>query len=245
MRRRKRLLLDVDEVLADFQTPTFDIIYRLLGRRLTPDDYEVWDMFSLFNDEERKAIFAEVEKPGFCRNLKPIPGSIEGVAELRTIVDVFPVTSHFHSLTWVHERDAWLLDHHGFKKREIVHTGAKFLVNGDYILDDNPSHIDAWEAEHPDGQGLLWHIQNTRTLGYEDRRMRTWPEVIARVKATLDRPTVYDLLEDREWSREGDPYPGGNFCQTCGASATGSRIPDHKPNCHLHNILRWYRGEPG
>src|SRR5574338_1228455 len=101
--RRKRLLLDVDEVLADFQSPTYDVIERLFGRRLTPFDYDVWDMFTLFTDEEKTVIFAEIEKPGFCRDLRPKEGSIEAVHELRKFVDVFPVTRHFTSPTWVHE----------------------------------------------------------------------------------------------------------------------------------------------
>jgi 5'(3')-deoxyribonucleotidase len=241
MARRKRLLIDVDEVLVDFQTPTFDIIHRLLGRRLRPEDYEVWDMFGLFTDEERTAIFTEIEQPGFCRALKPTPGARLAVEELRSLVDVFPVTSHFHSQTWVHERDASLKEHFGFTKREIVHTGAKFLVAGDYFLDDNPSHVEGWVAEHPDGCGMLWHIPNTRTLGFEDIRMHSWGGVIERIKTTLDRPTVYDLLDEREWSREGDPYPAGNYCQTCGASERGSKVPRHKDGCLVDKVLTWHR----
>ena len=183
MRRRKRLLIDVDEVLVDFQTPALGALERLTGRKLRPDDYEVWDMFSLFSDEEKKLVFAEVEKPGFCRSLEPKPGAIEAVKALREMVDVFAVTSHFTSPTWVHERDAQLTEEFGFKRREVVHTSAKFLVDGEFFLDDNPAHVTAWSEEHPKGVAMLWHIPNTRKLGMDDIRMKTWEQVLERVKS--------------------------------------------------------------
>lgn len=182
MRRRKRLLIDVDEVLVDFQTPAFEALERLCGRRLRPEDYEVWDMFSLFSDAEKKAVFAEIEKPGFCRTLEPKAGAIEGVKALRDMVDVFAVTSHFSSPTWVHERDAQLTEVFGFKRKEIVHTSAKFLIAGEFFLDDNPSHVAAWSEEHPKGIAMLWHIPNTRKLGMDDIRVKTWEQVAARVR---------------------------------------------------------------
>jgi len=239
MPRRKRLLLDVDEVLVDFQKPAFGLLEKLCGRKLGPEDLDVWDMFTLFTEEEKQTVIAEIEKPGFCRALQPKDGAIQAVKDLRNLVDVYAVTSHFTSPTWVHERDAQLMEEFGFKKREIVHTSAKYLISGDYFLDDNPSHIEAWRSEHPNGIAMLWHIHNTRNLGFDDIRMKSWPEVFDRIKSTLDNESLYDILEEREWSRESNPE--GNFCMTCGASARGSDIPTHKANCRLHNILEWHR----
>lgn len=242
---RKRLLLDVDEVLLDFQTPMFNIAEMLFGKRLTPDDCEVWDCFTLFTPEERGAIFEHIEKPGWCRALKPKEGAQEAVVELRKLVDVYAVTSHFPSSpTWVHERDASLIEHFAFARGNIVHTSAKRIVSGDYLLDDNPGHVTNWADEHPDGTGMLWHIPNTRKLGFDDIRMNSWADVIARVASTIDRESVYDLLEEREWQRESYPNEG-NYCQTCGASAKGSRIPQHLLECRLNNILAWHRKRSG
>jgi len=187
MPSRKRLLLDVDEVLAEFQVSTFQVVYRLFGRKLTPHDYDTWDIFSAFTAEEKRVLFEELEKPGFCQSISPTPGSHEAVRELRKIVDVYPVTFPFHSPTWVYERNVWLQDHYGFTKQEIVYTGSKFLVTGDALLDDNPSHVTAWMGEHPHGVGMLWHIPNTRNMGYGDLRVHTWEEVLRRVEALVSR----------------------------------------------------------
>ncbi len=180
---RKRLLCDVDEVLADFQTPMCEARFDLYGRRAHPEDCEGWDCFSIMTDYERRGVFATICRPGWCAGLQPKPGAQDAIQELRGICDVYAVTSHFAGApTWVHERDAWLRDHFGFERRHIIHTSAKFMVKGDALLDDNPNHVRQWLAEHP-GLGMLWHIPNTRKLGYDDIRVRSWAEVIERVGA--------------------------------------------------------------
>ncbi len=236
---KKRFLTDVDEVLADFQTPALGIIERLFGQRLTPYDFEVWDVFSLFDKEQKEAIFAEIAKPSFCRSLEPKPGAVEAIRELRGIADVFAVTSHFPSSTWVHERDEWLHDLFGFERHHVIHTSAKFMVIGDALLDDNPSHIQAWMSEHPLGMGMLWHIPNTRNLGLDDVRVHTWEKVIDNAKQLDARKTVWDLLDDAEWDRESQPP--GNFCRECGAFCRGSQIPTHKAGCLLDKVISWNR----
>jgi 5'(3')-deoxyribonucleotidase len=181
---RKRLLVDVDEVLADFQTPMFDALYELYGRRASAEECEVWDCFSLMTPNEKKGVYSIIEHPGWCAALKPKGGAIEAIHQLREMVDVFAVTSHFPtSRTWVHERDTWLQDHFGFNRRNIVHTSSKYICTGDAFLDDNPSHITEWRAVHPQGLAMLWHIPNTRKLGFDDIRVRSWGEVIERVRA--------------------------------------------------------------
>lgn len=181
---RKRLLVDVDEVLADFQTPMFDALYELYGRRLSAEDCEVWDCFSVMAPNEKKGVFSIIEHPGWCAALKPKDGAIYAIDNLRKFVDVFAVTSHFPtSRTWVHERDEWLQRLFNFDRKHIVHTSSKYIVSGDAFLDDNPTHVSEWSAANPQGLGLLWHIPNTRKLGYDDIRVRSWKEVIERVRA--------------------------------------------------------------
>ncbi len=185
--RKLRLLVDVDEVLVDFQTPMFDALYDLYGRRLKPEDCEVWDCFSMMTPNEKKGVFSIIEHPGWCAALKPTPGSQEAITTLRGLVDVYAVTSHFPtSRTWVHERDTSLKKLFDFTGKDIVYTSAKYLVKGDAFLDDNPSHLVRWGEEHPDGLAMLWHIPNTRKLGHDDLRVHGWDEVIAKIGKLVD-----------------------------------------------------------
>lgn len=184
MADKKRLLIDVDEVLADFHTPVLSVIHELLGKKLTPYDFDEWDMFASFTQEERNQIFARVSEPGFCLDFKPKPGAVEAIAEIRKTHHVTPVTRPFPSRTWAHDRMSWLYDHFGFKEPEIVTTAAKQLVYGDALLDDNPQHVIDWQATHPNGLGMLWHSPTTRKLTQHDHlRVKSWAEVIEKVKA--------------------------------------------------------------
>lgn len=183
-RTRKRFLIDVDEVLSDFQTPVLKVVGELFGRHMTPYDFETWDLFSVFTKEERKALFEVIGRPGFCSTFEPKPGAVEAIQELRQIVDVHPVTRAFPSPTWHHDRTIWLMAMFGFPEPDIVSTASKHLVGGHGFLDDNPEHVEDWNAEYPNGQAMLWHIPNTRTLTqYDHFRVRSWEQVIERVKA--------------------------------------------------------------
>lgn len=181
-KRRKRFLIDADEVLFDFQSAAFSILHKLNGRVLTSSDYHVWDLFSEIRPDEKDHLIAEISKPGFCRDLKPLPGAQEAVRQLRAVVDVYAVTSPWTSPTWVYERNASLEEHFSINKKHIVQTSAKYLVKGDFFLDDNPTHVTEWSAAHPDGVGMLWHIPNTRNLGLDHQRVRSWDEVHAKVQ---------------------------------------------------------------
>ena len=187
MIKRRRFLVDVDEVLADFQAPFFEAVHRLLGRKLRAEDCEVWDCFTLLEEGELKLVINEIEKPGWCAALSPKTGAKDALDKIRTTMDVYAVTSPFPSKTWVHERDEWLKQHFNFTGKDIVHTRAKYLVRGDAFLDDNPDHVTHWASEHPGSLAMLWDLPNTRALPMEDMRVRSWGEVLARL-AALPRP---------------------------------------------------------
>lgn len=185
--RPLRLLFDTDEVFADFQTPTFDIIEQLTGRRYNPVDFDVWDLFQHFDKATQDAIFEHVDQPGWCYALKPFPAAQAAIEEIRQLpnVEVYALTSPHHSQTWYYERVEWLKKHFKMTKHDVIQTPAKFLVRGDAFLDDNPSHVEKWKAEHPDKLAMLWHIENTRLLGMEDIRVRTWEEVLNRIRGIV------------------------------------------------------------
>lgn len=180
--RRPRFLVDCDEVLADFQTPAFEVIKKVTGRSYTPEDFDTWDIWDVVREDEAQAVSDGLEAPGFCASLKPTPGSIEAIREIREYADVYAVTSPQHNRHWVYERTEWLIQHFGFKKATIIHTAAKYLVRGEFFLDDKPEHVENWTRENPDKVAMLWHIPNTRNMGKGLLRVKTWAEVIERVR---------------------------------------------------------------
>jgi 5'(3')-deoxyribonucleotidase len=179
---RKRFLVDADEVLGDFKTPMFKVAHDLFGLTLRSEDCDVWDLFTLVTDDQRKAIFKVIDQPGWCEAMEPKPGAKEAINEIRGFMDVYCVTSPWPSPTWVWERDNWLVNHFGFvRAKQIAHTSAKFMCKGDAFLDDHPDHVRSWLQEHQGGVGMVWHIPNTAKYPVDDLRVHTWDEVLDRL----------------------------------------------------------------
>lgn len=178
---KPRFLVDADEVLFDLQGPLLDIMSVVTGRRYRPEDFEVWDLLSILNEEQAEWVYLQMEAPGFCASLKPFPEAIKALERIRKHAEVIAVTSPLDAPLWVYERARSLKDHFGFTKNQIVHTSGKYLIPGDFFLDDKPEHVSSWASEHPTGCSMLWHTPNTRTLGLDHLRVFSWEQVLAKV----------------------------------------------------------------
>lgn len=153
---RSVVLVDVDGVLADFHTAALRIVGEILERDVVAGPRTIWDILDAFEftDAQTAAFKQAVGRPAFCASLAPYPDAREGIAQLRTIADVYAVTA-FHSLHWVSERDWWLTEHFGFTRKQIVHTDAKYLVAGDVFIDDKVEHVQRW-VDRRTGTAVLW-----------------------------------------------------------------------------------------
>ena len=182
--KRKRVLMDVDEVLCGFYEPVLEAAHRRLGINWTlEENVTCWDVFELFTAHERFILYDEMCTPGFCSTFKVKEGAQEAIEEIRSIADVTPVTRQFPSPTWVHDRALWLEKHFGFKEHEIVNTAAKHLVKGDAFLDDNPQNVISWQQAHPEGVGMLWHTRATRDESQHDHfRVHSWVDFIQKIR---------------------------------------------------------------
>ena len=175
--RLPRVLLDVDGVLADFLSPSLEILSRLSGQLWVPSDFPTWDLFDTVSREFERPFFDDVNKLGWCQALPVYEDAIEGVSRLREHADIYIVTSPMnHVPTWTHEREQWLKEHFSIEPKKVVHTSAKYICRGDVLVDDRPSNIEAWEAEHPDGVGLLWNQPYNQGVRV-GVRVRTWAQV--------------------------------------------------------------------
>lgn len=176
--KRKRMGIDVDEVLADFQGSVLTIANDAFGLSMKPGDLPTWEIFSHFPEDQREFLRQESKRSGFCSALAKTPGSAEAVKELRKYVDLYAVTAHYDSHTWVSERDWWLKSKFQFERNQIIHTQAKFLVGVDIFLDDKPSNVVEWKQEHPNGLAMLWTIPNNVNYDMDRFRVHSWDDVI-------------------------------------------------------------------
>lgn len=109
---KKIVLCDMDGVLADFD-----------GAVTTPGD-DPPEMFV----------------PGFFRNLKPMPGAIEGIRALiaNPKLKVYIATKHTTKTdNSPSEKVAWIREHLPELLKKMFIVTDKLMLRGDYLIDDD------------------------------------------------------------------------------------------------------------
>lgn len=137
------ILVDMDDVLADFEG---EFLER--WRKQYPDkpyvpfeDRTTFCLEQQYPEELHELMNTIYHAPGFCRSLKPIPGSLEAVLEMKKEGhDVFICTAPLRRYEdCVLEKYEWTDKHLGREwTRRIILTADKTLVHGDFLIDDKP-----------------------------------------------------------------------------------------------------------
>lgn len=153
-----RILLDVDGVLADFHAATNAFLASAGGPHLPSNSWTLRDSLS---SEQRVQWEPFMEKkwrePGFCSGIPMFPGSLEAVNRLRDIAEVIFVTAPLgESAHWMWERQVWLEEHLNADNRSVVLTHAKWVCQGDVLVDDKLSNLIEWQHHNPQGTAVLW-----------------------------------------------------------------------------------------
>lgn len=181
----RRVLLDVDGVLADFVSAFLAMVARDTGIVATPADVTQFDIgasLGLSKEQHSQVKRSIGAWTGMARKLEVYPGAIDGVKALREVAEVYIVTSPWNSNpTWTHDREWWLYEHFGIKHSHVTHTSAKYLCRGDFLVDDKVSAVEKWQAEHPGGVGVVWNTPHNQLESWAGARTNSWGELIAMV----------------------------------------------------------------
>lgn len=184
---RPRVLLDVDGVLADFVGAYLDILSTEIGvfaKRELITEFDIGKSLGLSRDESARVKRAIGNREQLARKLDVYPGAIEGVARLAEIADVYIVTSPWNSNpTWCHDREHWLREHFGIPHSRVVHTSAKYLCRGDFLVDDKTDTLGKWQAENPLGTAVQWKTPHNRRDEWTGYASDAWDDLIALVNA--------------------------------------------------------------
>ena len=166
---QKRILIDMDEVMADV-IPKFTSIYeRELGRTLKKEDYYGKKIYDI---EGAKYIRNFLFEKGFFADLPIMPHCREVIQELMGNYEVFIVTSAMEFKNSFVDKYEWLEKHFPFiHYRNIVFCGQKGMIEADYMIDDHVRNIEAFK-----GHGLLYTaFHNVHEKRYT--RVNNWLEI--------------------------------------------------------------------
>lgn len=168
---KKRIALDMDEVIADVTPKFLDLYERDFGER---PPREVWWGKKIYQLPNAAHIRGYLQEPGFFADLPVMEGSQEVVEWLTEHFDVYAVTAATEFRNSLIDKLDWLDRHFPFIGwQRLVLCGDKRIIQADYMIDDH-----AWNLQHFNGKGLLYTAShNVGEQGYF--RVNNWAEVRA------------------------------------------------------------------
>jgi 5'(3')-deoxyribonucleotidase len=176
-------LIDADEVLINFVDRAAEIISEVQGKPWTLEDTDpkVFDIFYGLPTKIVDECFRRFGEKGYCASLDPIEGAPEFIRRVMELYDVNVITTPNHTPYWYYERVEWLRKRMGVPPNQVTFTYTKELFEGDFFLDDCPTHVLKWQEAHPRGLGMMWTSpNNSRLSGYDSIRVCSWDEVLVR-----------------------------------------------------------------
>ncbi len=169
--KKKRIAIDMDEVLADPLARFIEWYERDNGIKISKEE--------LFKKGQK--IYEYVGKPevrdylqirGFFKDLPLMEGSHEVVKWLSTHYEIFIVTAAMEFKTSLEDKYDWLRNYFPFLSwKNFVFCGDKSIILADYLIDDHVHNLETFR-----GRGILFqashNIHDTRFT-----RVKNWQEV--------------------------------------------------------------------
>ena len=165
----KRILVDMDGVLADVYSRFFDLHEQETGSRLS-----VSDVSGMLEAEAFQNQIGWVTIPGFFRTVPVMKGSVGGLKKLNSQYDVVVVsmaTEFPQSLT---DKQLWMHDNYPFISwQQLVFCGNKSLLQADIMIDDHPKNLDNFTGETI----MFTQPHNIFITDTKHRRVSSWEEI--------------------------------------------------------------------
>jgi 5'-nucleotidase len=165
----KRILVDMDGVLADVYSRYFELYEEETGLKKTMDE-----IIGLKEGEAFPEAFRWVKTPGFFRTLPVIPDSprvLKLLNETYEIIVVSMATEFPESLT---DKQLWLNEHFPFISwKQVIFCGNKSLVPADIMIDDHFKNLDNFKGETI----IFTQPHNMNSIDSRHRRVDSWLEI--------------------------------------------------------------------
>ncbi len=169
---RKRICVDMDEVMADAVGENLKRYNAEFGETLCVADMEGKAIWEVIQPSRHEAIERFLMSEDFFAVLDVMPDAPRVVRALQAKYEVFIATAAMEVPTSFTAKYQWLERHFPFiSPANIVFCGDKSILRADFLIDDNPRQLRRFQ-----GQGVLFHSHHN-TACDEFPRVRNWLEV--------------------------------------------------------------------
>jgi 5'-nucleotidase len=165
----KRILVDMDGVIADVYTRFFELYEEETGMKKTMNE-----IIGLKEGEAFPQVLRWVETPGFFRTLPVMKDSQRVLSLLNEKYDIVVVSMATEFPVSLTDKQLWLNDNFPFISwKQVVLCGNKSLIKADIMIDDHFKNLDYFEGE------TIMYIQphNINSTGHKHKKVFSWNDI--------------------------------------------------------------------
>ena len=169
---RKRICVDMDEVIADAVAEHLLRYNRHFSERLTEADLHGKRIWQVIQPDRHAALEGYLRSEDFFAVLQVMPDAQRVLHALQQHDEIFIATAAMEVPTSFTAKYEWLGEHFPFiPASHIDFCGDKSILRADFLIDDNPRQLQRFH-----GEGILYHAHhNIHVTGF--RRVRNWLEI--------------------------------------------------------------------
>lgn len=145
---RKRIAIDLDNVVADWSTELCNRYNAKYGENLRPEDLTEWATHKIVRPDVGRDVYKLMQDDTFFYDLNIMPQAQEVIYELCKKYIVYIVTVP-ETISSIDQKIRWVEKHLPFvgKENMIFSFGKdKGFVNADYLIDDNPKNFNNFKG---------------------------------------------------------------------------------------------------
>lgn len=149
-KEKKVFLCDMDGILTNLHGALLDRYNNDFNENLKPSDIKHWELKKLFKKKEN--IWDYLNDSNFFGTLKPLPGAIAGLAQIHDAGALVVIaTSPGRNPDAAGQKKRWMSKHADFiNHRHMMIGPLKYLLKGDFFLDDSPEQQKDYRKAWPD-----------------------------------------------------------------------------------------------
>ncbi|MFC6645840.1 5'-3'-deoxyribonucleotidase [Granulicella cerasi] len=169
---RKIICVDMDEVMADALAEHLLRYNQEFNENVTVKDLAGQWIWQYVPEERAAALERYMQSDDFFAVLGVMPDAQRVLERLQSQYDVFIATAAMEVPKSFNAKFEWLKQHFPFiPPSNIVFCGDKGILQGDYLIDDNPRQLRRFQ-----GEGILFTSPaNLNVEGF--RRVNNWLDV--------------------------------------------------------------------
>lgn len=155
MKKKPVILCDADNTLVNLLYPWLQQYHEVGGEWIHQDDIT---SYHFENQVKDKALFLKVLKSGgIFTCAEPMYHAQAGLTRLQVLGRVYVVTKVMSNNGRAYDAKLGNYWRHfpTLDRSNVMFTGHKELIHGDYFIDDAPDNVKAWLKHNPKGHAFL------------------------------------------------------------------------------------------